>query len=185
MMNSKLTSFARFLLPAVALWFAAGTVNAEEVSAGSVASDYPLALGWLENMRLMPERMLMKAKLDSGAKSNVIHASDVELFEKDGTDFVRFDVLKDHDDESSERITLEKEILGEVAIKLRYTTERDVRLVVMLDFCMAGQIYQSRFTLTNRSDYNYPVLLGRDFIAGRFLIDSSESYTHRTRCPRI
>jgi hypothetical protein len=143
-----------------------------------------VVLGWIENSRIMPDRMLMRAKLDSGAKSNAMHASDMEFFEKDDVQMVRFNLHRDHDEEGSRTITLEREVQRAASIKLRYTPVRDIRPVVLLDFCIAGIVYKAEFTLTNRTDFNYPVLLGRDFLQGRFLIDPNKTYTHRTRCPR-
>jgi len=143
-----------------------------------------LVLGWIENIRLLPGRSIMKAKLDSGAKSSAMHAEDIEFFEKDGRDMVRFTVLKDHQDPDSERFIYERPLVRAVNIKLRYTSVRDERPAVRLEFCLAGVRHNAVFSLTNRSDFNYPVLLGREFLKHNILVDSSTSFTHRTRCPR-
>lgn len=144
-----------------------------------------LVLGWVENIRLMPDRMLMKAKLDPGARSSAIHAEEIEEFEDaDGRRMVRFTILADHDDEDSERLVLERPIVRDVTIKLRNTTRRDRRLAVRLQFCLAGEVHNALFSLTNRSNFNYPVLLGREFLREGILVDSGESFTHKTRCPR-
>src|SRR5690606_10984285 len=107
-------------------------------------------LGWVENIRLLPSDTPMKSKLDSGAKSNSLHAVDIERFEADGRDMVRFTVLKDHDDPTSARMEYERPVVREVGIKLRNTTRRDERLVVRLEFCLAGERYNALFNLTNR-----------------------------------
>ncbi len=143
-----------------------------------------LVLGWVQNARLLPSRMLMKAKLDSGAKSNAIHAEDIEQFMKDGKEMVRFTILKEHDDPGSEAIEMERPLVREVNIKIRNTEARESRLAVRLEFCLAGEIYNTVFTLANRSNFNYPLLLGRDFLKNKILVDSSQSFTHRVECPR-
>lgn len=153
-------------------------ILANEIAPGKVL------LGWLENIRVYPGGMLMKAKLDSGALSNAIHAENMLLFEKDGVSMVSFTILKDHDDPQSERVSLELPIERQVNIKLRYTPERDERPVVKLDFCIAGVRYTTLFSLTERADFNYPVLLGREFMRDYIIIDPSESFTHRTGCRR-
>ena len=149
--------------------------------------DTKIVLGWVENMRLLPQRMLMKGKLDPGARSSAIHAEDIEEFEKDGRRMVRFTILRQHDDADSERIVLERPLVREVNIKLRNTegsSDRDERLAVRLEFCLAGERYNTLFTLTNRDNFNYPVLLGRQFLRNKILVDSSQSFTHRTSCAR-
>lgn len=152
--------------------------------------DAEIVLGWVENMRLLPRRMLMKAKLDPGARSSAIHAEDIEEFEQDGRRMVRFTILRQHDDADSERIVLERPLVREVNIKLRNAegsdegSDRDERLAVRLEFCLAGERYNTLFTLTNRDNFNYPVLLGRQFLRNKILVDSGQSFTHRTSCPQ-
>jgi hypothetical protein len=41
---------------------------------------------------LMPWGVELKTKLDSGALTSSLHATDVDVFEKDGDDWVRFTV---------------------------------------------------------------------------------------------
>ncbi|HWK55396.1 MAG TPA: RimK/LysX family protein [Hyphomicrobiales bacterium] len=141
-------------------------------------------LGWVENILLLPERLSMKAKLDSGAKSSALHAENIERFEKDGRTMVRFTLREDHRDPHSETVVYERPLVRQVNIKLRNTPARDQRPAVRLEFCIAGERHNTLFTLTNRSGFNYPILLGREFLQHGILVDSSESFTHRARCPR-
>ena len=160
--------------------------SAQSDSSGSARdddADSRIVLGWVENMRLLPQRMLLKAKLDPGARSSAIHAEDIEEFEKDGRRMVRFTILREHDNPDSERLVLERPLVREVNIKLRNAEgERDERLAVRLEFCLAGERYNTLFSLTNRDNFNYPVLLGRQFLRNRILVDSGESFTHQTNC---
>jgi hypothetical protein len=141
-------------------------------------------LGWVESVRFMPGRALLKAKLDSGAKSSALHAEDIELFEQDGNQMVRFTVREDHHDLNSARYIYERPLVREVSIKLRRTEQRDARPAVRLEFCLAGRMHETLFTLTDRSNFNYPVLLGRDFLKDGIVVDASATFTQRTRCPR-
>ncbi|MDR2213084.1 MAG: ATP-dependent zinc protease [Pseudomonadales bacterium] len=181
----KPSAFSASLLASLfaCLLFAAGFAVAAESTAE--AGEQPQILGWIEHLRLMPGRALFKAKLDSGAKSSALHAEDLEFFELDGRQMVRFSLRKDHQDADSERIIYERPLVGEVNIKLRGTERLDARPVVRLEFCLAGQIHNTLFTLTDRSNFNYPVLLGRDFLKYGIVVDSSATFTHRTRCPRV
>jgi Uncharacterized protein conserved in archaea len=167
------------------LLLAGGSSLAEGANeAAKVDSASRQILGWVENMRLMPGRALLKAKLDSGAKSSALHAEDIEYFEQDGRQMVRFTVRENHRDKNSERFIYERPLVREVAIKLRRTEQRDERPAVRLEFCMAGRMHETLFTLTDRTNFNYPVLLGRDFLQHGIVVDSSTTFTQRTRCPR-
>ncbi len=54
--------------------------------------DSPKVFGWVEKSTLVPWGVELKTKLDSGALTSSLHATDVESFEKDGDDWVRFTV---------------------------------------------------------------------------------------------
>jgi hypothetical protein len=127
----------------------------------------------------------MRAKLDSGALSNAIHAENIQTFEgADGRRMASFTILKDHTDPDSERLDLVLPIEREVNIKLRYTSVLDERPMVNLEFCIAGIRHTALFSLTERTDFLYPVLLGRAFLKEHVIIDPSETFTHRTGCRR-
>jgi hypothetical protein len=178
------------LLTGLLLVVAPRAESAQSDTSGSAQDadhDAKIVLGWVENMRLLPQRMLLKAKLDPGARSSAIHAENIEEFERDGRRMVRFTILREHDNPDSERLVLERPLVREVNIKLR-TGEgeegdgRQERLAVRLEFCLAGERYNTLFSLTNRDNFNYPVLLGRQFLRNRILVDSGESFTQRTNC---
>jgi len=186
-MSAMLTRSAISLLLSAVLALGGTAVRAQaEGTSGAVpsAAAEMQVMGWVENIRLYPDRMLMKAKLDPGARSSAIHAEDIEEYEDEGRRMVRFTILAVHDDPDSERIVLERPVVREVNIKLRNTTRSDQRLAVRLEFCIAGEVHNALFTLTNRTNFNYPVLLGRQFLRDRILVDSGASFIHKTRCPR-
>lgn len=163
-----------------------GIVSAESPEgAADDAVQARQVVGWLLNIRVYPERMLMKAKLDSGARTSAIHAENIRLFEDDdGQQMVSFVIRDDHGDPQSDVMELLLPLEREVNIKLRYTDDSDARPVVRLEFCMAGKRHSELFSLADRSRFNYPVLLGREFLKHEYLIDPSESFTHRTACRR-
>lgn len=180
-------SIAYLLITGALLLAAPLASNAQSDTSGGQdgLADGKIVLGWVENMRLWPQRMLLKAKLDPGARSSAIHAIDIEQFDKDGRRMVRFTILREHDNPDSERIVLERPLVREVAIKMRDDEGDGVaqeRLAVRLEFCLAGERYNTLFTLTNRDNFNYPVLLGRQFLRNKILVDSGESFTERTNC---
>ena len=152
------------------------------LSAPASAKD-PLQLGWLERVRLQPWDVVVKAKLDTGAKTAAIHATDVEYFDKDGKEWVRFKLSLDHRDPKAETLLVEKRLERKVKIKLRGTEKTSIRPSVKMEFCLGAKRYQALFTLTNREKFNYPVLLGRRFLADLAVIDPAAKYNSTPTCP--
>ena len=144
----------------------------------------PLQLGWLERIRLDPWDIVAKAKLDTGAKTAAIHATDIKRFDKDGQKWVRFKLALDHRDPNSETFLVERPLERDVTIKLRGTKHNDARPSVKLGFCLGGRRFEANFTLVNRSKFNYPVLLGRRFLADLAVIDPAARYSSTPTCPK-
>lgn len=153
------------------------------VTQGAAARE-KLELGWLERIRLQPWDIVLKAKLDTGAKSAAIHATDIERFEKDGRQWVRFKLWLNHRDPGSETISVEKPLARDVKIKLRGTDKSQSRPSVKMEFCLGGKRFQALFTLTNRERFNYPVLLGRRFLTDIAVIDPAARYNTDPTCPK-
>jgi hypothetical protein len=143
-----------------------------------------MQLGWLERIRLDPWDIVAKAKLDTGAKTASIHATDIKRFDKDGKKWVRFKLALDHRDPKSETFLVERPLEREVTIKLRGTDTNDARPTVKLGFCLGGTRFEANFTLVNRRKFNYPVLLGRRFLADMAIIDPAARYNSTPTCPK-
>ena len=143
-------------------------------------------LGWVEWVVLEPSNVRFKAKLDSGAETSSLHATDVEPFERNGEQWVRFHVvLTDHkeelDDDAVTELQMERPVTRDVLIK-RHDQESERRYVVTLPFCIAGRQQEAEFTLADRGKWTYPVLLGRRFLEDEVLIDSSDSFLAAAEC---
>lgn len=54
--------------------------------------------------------------------------------------------------------------------------ESQVRPVVELEVVVGSDRKTYEFTLTNRATMKFPILLGRNFLVGNFLVDVSRSY---------
>lgn len=138
-------------------------------------------LGWLQSIRLLPHSIRLTAKLDTGAKKSVIHAIDIQPFNQGGKDWVRFTVPVEKKKETIE-LKFELPIVDESRVKQHHTKELDVRYVVALDFCIDGNTYTADFSLDNREKFNYPVLLGREFLKQHFLVDASQTFIKKYNC---
>ena len=58
---------------------------------GSVATAHTVRIvGYLENATILPIGLAMKAKMDTGADVTLMHAIDIERYQEDGENWVRF-----------------------------------------------------------------------------------------------
>jgi hypothetical protein len=118
----------------------------------------------------------IRARVDSGAETSSLSASEVIEFERDGDDWVRFTFQHDSADES---VDFELPIKRTVLIRQASSESLDRRVVVELDIRLGDELQTTEFTLTDRSRMTYPVLLGRAFLMDLYVVDVSRSYTHK------
>lgn len=153
----------------------------------------PETLGFVEWVVMQDTGLRLKARLDTGAKTSSLHAVNVEEFEQDDQKWVKFQIpLADHTVQSAEEdsninheeiiLELERPVKRTVLIK-RKGAESQRRYVVMMDFCIAGTSHETQFSLTDRGNFSYPVLLGRRFMRDdNILIDSADSFIASKEC---
>jgi len=106
-----------------------------------------------------------------GADSSCIWASDVQEVD-DVLSFVLFGRASPYF--SPQRITLGAGAYRRTRVASS-SGHRQARYAVMLPIEISGVRMQVRFTLTNRETMVYPILLGRDMLADRFLVDVSQA----------
>lgn len=143
-------------------------------------------LGWLEWAWLQPGHVRLKTKLDTGARTSSIDATDISLLERDNKPWVRFRIpLKNRpeDTDRKEDLVFERPLVGEVAVK-DHARDSQRRYVVELELCLAGETFRTPVTLADRSGFNYPLLLGRLALQGRAVIDPAAIFIHKRRCKK-
>ena len=138
--------------------------------------------GWVEKVTVLPAGDLIKAKLDTGAKTSSINAGKIERFKKNGESWVRFELRYDTVDGENRTVPLERPLERRVRIK-EHDGDHDSRLVVALDFCINAQRHRAQFSLVDRGDFVYPMLLGRRFLENVALIDPAATFEAKAGCP--
>ncbi len=134
--------------------------------------------GYIEDVRVVELERNMRAKLDTGATTSSIDARKIEKFEKNDEDWVRFTVVNRDADESQE---IEEPVTRIVHIK-RHGKESQERYVVELDLCIGDRRITEEVSLTNREKWSYPLLVGRNHLAGHVLVDSAIKDTREPSC---
>lgn len=142
-------------------------------------SQLPL-IGWREWVRL-PEFSIasIKVKVDTGARSSSIHAVNIEQFELEGIQKVRFQIAPiQHNDQ--QLIQAEAKLLCQ-----RTVTDsgghKERRPVVLTAVSLGDKIWPIELTLTNRDVMGFRMLLGRQAIRDRFLVDPGHSFLQSSR----
>lgn len=135
-------------------------------------------VGYIENAVILPAGLRMKAKMDTGARTTSIDATDIERFRRDGKEWVRFAVRV-----KGRKVAFTRRVLRISRIR-RTRTEVVQRVVVALGICVAGYYKHTEVNLGSRSNMLYPLLIGRRFMStGRLLIDSSAKFRGKAICP--
>lgn len=135
----------------------------------------PVVVGWREWVGLPQARLeWVKAKIDTGARSSVIHAFDLEAYERDGTERVRFSIhpWQRSDDDPVE---LDLPVLDRREVRSS-NGQVEQRYAVRLDVMLAGRSITTVMTLSNRDEMGFRLLIGREALERGFLVDSSRSY---------
>lgn len=113
---------------------------------------------------------LVPAKIDTGADSSSVWASDVS----EAGDMLNFRLFgPDSRYYTGEVITLAAGQYKRMRIANSFG-HKEVRYVVELTITVRGQTVTSSFSLADRSTKAYPVLLGRKLLEGQFLVDVTQ-----------
>ena len=112
------------------------------------------------------------AKIDTGADSSSIWASHVQINKEGALVFRLFD-------EKSPFYTGEvfKRTDYKVAIIRNSSGKEEIRYRTHLKVTINGRTIKALFFLADRSRNNFPVLIGRRTISGKFYVDVSKSHT--------
>jgi hypothetical protein len=132
-----------------------------------------LIIGEKEKVYFPTYKIKMDARIDTGATTTSIDARNIKLVEKDGKKWVKFEIVNR---KTKEVIKVEKPLVRIVNIK-RHETESQKRYVVKIRINLGSISQYTAVTLVDRSDYDFPVLIGRNFLSGVALVDVTKSYT--------
>jgi hypothetical protein len=117
----------------------------------------------------------LDAKVDTGADSSALHCDDIVIDESEKkVSFTLLDAV--HEAYHGKRITYPLHTIKKVKSSNGQVQQR-AAISVSVEFL--GQRYESIITLTNRKDMKFPMLIGRKFLEGRFLVDVAQEYLSR------
>lgn len=132
-------------------------------STGAMASQ-PHIYGLHEQVALQELALELPAKLDTGAETASLSAKNIEIFKRDGGEWVRFQVGLDNTEQAP---VIEKPLARMSYIKRRAGDRQPgdkqlytARPVIDMDVCVGDEMKNIEVNLTDRSAFEYPLLIG-------------------------
>jgi hypothetical protein len=116
----------------------------------------------------------IKAKVDTGARSSTLHAFNLERFERDGLAMVRFQAhpIQRNDDYT---VAAEAALLEDRVVR-NSGGQTELRPVIKTLVQVGNAQWVIELTLTNRDQMGFRMLLGRQAVRRRYLVDPGRSY---------
>lgn len=123
----------------------------------------------------------VKARVDSGAKTSSLHAFNIRGFEREDEAWVRFDV---HPIQHNRRIVIHCE---HKAVDKRMVKSSsglaETRYVIKTPVKLGNETWDIELTLANRDSMGFRMLLGREAMNGRLLVDPSIDFAFGNNNP--
>lgn len=131
-------------------------------------------LGAIENVFVDEVKASFETRIDTGAESSSLDAHNIILFERDGKQWVRFDVFTNGKDKPAQ--TFESKVERFVRIKQDANDNSDRRPVIHAHLQIGKYKAETDLNLTDRSHLDYQLLLGRKFMQDIAVVDVAQTF---------
>lgn len=127
-------------------------------------------MGWQEWCALPTLHLpAIKAKIDSGAKTSALYASNLRTFHRHGELFVQFLV---HPLQQSQKFeTGCTALVTDQRIVMNSGGHKELRYIITTDIILSNMTWAIEMSLTNRDPMRFRMLLGRDALKDHAIID--------------
>ena len=137
-------------------------------------------LGWREWVFLPSYNdFKLKAKIDTGARTSAIHATNIQVYPKNGSEMVKFKIYQ-----SNFFLDIDTELVSYKKIKSSFG-QTETRPTVHMKIQIGGEIWLTEITLAQRAKLTYPMLIGRNTLNKKHIIHSHRSYLAGSRITKI
>ena len=128
-------------------------------------------LGWREWVFLPSYNdFKLKAKIDTGARTSAIHATNIQIYQKDSSEMVKFQIYQ-----SQSFLDIDTELISYKKIKSSFG-QTEIRPSVHMKIQIGAEIWLTEITLAQRAKLTYPMLIGRNTLNRKHIIHSHRSY---------
>lgn len=157
-----------------------GQENCPPVSPTAASGDVELnkqIVGAQENVLLVEANFVLPARIDTGSDISILDARDLQPFERNSEEWVRFDLVDPETGEITER---EHRRLNKSQVD---GDETERRPLIALRITL-GQVTQvAEFALADRSKQEYPLVIGRNVLRDLMLVDVGRSNVTKFELP--
>ncbi|WP_304198844.1 30S ribosomal protein S6--L-glutamate ligase [Flavobacterium alvei] len=116
----------------------------------------------------------IKARVDSGAKTSALHAINIAPFKKESQNWVKFDINPIQNNVKTV-IHCEAPLVDKRIVKSS-SGFREERYVIQTNLEIGKAKWLIEMTLTNRDSMGFRMLLGREAMIGRVMVDPEQQY---------
>lgn len=132
-------------------------------------------IGWREWV-VLPQfaGARIKAKIDTGAKTSALHAWNMRMSVGQDSQHVIFDLIPGQNDEDT-IIRCRAPLIAVRAVR-NSGGQIERRPIVAVTITLGGASWLIELSLTRRDEMGFRMLLGREALVGRYLIDPGRSF---------
>lgn len=132
-------------------------------------------LGWREWVSLPCLGIAsIKAKLDTGAKTSALHAWDLSLRKVDGQQWISFRVHSMQQDEAASVVC--EAPLSDQRWVTNSSGASERRYIISTNLQIGPNCWPIELSLTNRDSMEFPMIIGREAMRDRLIIDPRASF---------
>ena len=117
-------------------------------------------------------------KIDTGAYTSAIHCSNIQKTIIDGVEVIQFYVLDpSHPNYENKQFTVSE--FKEKRIKNSFG-KSEKRFIIRTSIILFQKKYKIDLSLSERGEMRFPILIGRKFLVGKFIVDPSKTDLSKT-----
>ncbi|TXD50468.1 MULTISPECIES: ATP-dependent zinc protease [unclassified Polaribacter] len=111
-------------------------------------------------------------KIDSGAYTSSIHCSNIKEFTENNESLIKFTLLDPEHSFYNHKEFRSKNYTSKIVKSSNGISEK--RFMIQTEIVIFNTTFPIHFTLSERTDMKFPVLLGRKFLNKKFVIDTAK-----------
>lgn len=117
-------------------------------------------------------------RVDTGAATSSLHVDNMEVYHENGQRWVGFDIHPDVYE--VQRVIRTCALVKGLKTVKSSSADAERRIVIETLLSLGGKLWTINLTLTDRSEMTYMMLLGREAMAGRIIVDPGRDYVLKT-----